>query len=91
MPASFPRSPLFMDASRMEASVVMAYIGPGAGLGSLGALLGILGALLLLVIGFVWYPSRRLARAWRGRRRRKTAAAAAAGTGAGADGGATES
>jgi hypothetical protein len=44
-----------------------AYIGPGAGLTAIGTALAVLGALLLLAVGFVWYPLKRLSRALRGR------------------------
>ena len=37
-----------------------AYIGPGAGLSALGTLVAVLGACLLLVVGFIWYPVKRL-------------------------------
>lgn len=40
--------------------VVKAYIGPGAGLGAVGAMLALVGAGILMVIGFVWYPVKRL-------------------------------
>lgn len=43
-----------------------AYIGPGTGLGALGALLAIIATLLVAVVGFIWYPLKRLLR--RGRR-----------------------
>jgi hypothetical protein len=39
-----------------------AYIGPGAGLSAIGSLLALIGAVLLAVVGFVWYPVRRLLR-----------------------------
>lgn len=39
-----------------------AYIGPGAGLGAIGTAIAFLGALILLVVGFVWYPIKRLLR-----------------------------
>lgn len=39
--------------------VVKAYIGPGAGLGAVGAMLALVGAGILMVIGFVWYPVKR--------------------------------
>ena len=44
-----------------------AYVGPGAGIGALGAVVSFLAAVLLLIVGFVWYPVKRLLR------RRKTA------------------
>ena len=37
-----------------------AYIGPGAGLSAIGTVLAVLAALLLLVIGFVWYPIKKI-------------------------------
>jgi membrane protease YdiL (CAAX protease family) len=45
-----------------------AYIGPGGGISALGALLALLAAVVLAVIGFLWYPIKRLLR-----RRRETA------------------
>jgi hypothetical protein len=37
-----------------------AYIGPGAGIGALGTAAALIGAFLLLIVGFVWYPVKRL-------------------------------
>lgn len=37
-----------------------AYIGPGAGLGAVGALIAIVLGVLLLLVGFVWYPIKRM-------------------------------
>ena len=39
---------------------LIAYIGPGPGLGAIGAMLTLLGALVLVVVGLVWYPLKRL-------------------------------
>jgi hypothetical protein len=39
-----------------------AYIGPGAGLGAIGVVLAMAAALCLAVVGFVWYPVKRLLR-----------------------------
>lgn len=36
------------------------YVGPGAGLSAIGSILTFVGAILLLLIGFVWYPVKRL-------------------------------
>ena len=38
----------------------MAYVGPGAGLSAIGSVLGFLGVLFLVVVGFFWYPVKRL-------------------------------
>ena len=37
-----------------------AYVGPGLGLGALGALLGAIVAVLLAIFGVVWYPMKRM-------------------------------
>ena len=37
-----------------------AYIGPGAGLSAIGTLIGVVGAVLLAIVGFVWYPVKRM-------------------------------
>ena len=37
-----------------------AYIGPGAGLSAIGSVLAFIGACLLVIVGFVWYPVKRL-------------------------------
>lgn len=39
-----------------------AYVGPGAGLGAIAVAMAIVIGLLLLVIGFLWYPLKRLLR-----------------------------
>jgi hypothetical protein len=43
-----------------------AYVGPGMGLGVIGAVLGFLTAILLAFAGMVWYPVKRMIRARRG-------------------------
>lgn len=40
----------------------LAYVGPGAGLTAIGTLLAFLGAICLAVVGFVWYPVKRMLR-----------------------------
>ena len=54
-----------------EEGIVMAYIGPGAGLASIGALLTLIGAVGLMVLGFIWYPVKRVLQKWRARRAEK--------------------
>ena len=39
-----------------------AYVGPGAGLTAIGTAVAVIGAFLLLIVGFVWYPVKRLLR-----------------------------
>jgi hypothetical protein len=45
-----------------------AYVGPGMGLGVIGAVVGFLTALFLAFAGMVWYPVKRLLRARRATR-----------------------
>ena len=51
--------------------VAHAYMGPGLGLGFLGAVFGVVGSILLGIAAIVWYPIKRL---WRKLRRPKDAA-----------------
>jgi len=37
-----------------------AYVGPGAGLSALGTVVALLGTVFLVIVGFVWYPLKRL-------------------------------
>ena len=46
----------------LTASHALAYVGPGAGISAFGALLGLLAAVALVLVGFVWYPVKRLRR-----------------------------
>ncbi len=39
-----------------------AYVGPGLGAGTLAAVLGVAAGILMLVVGVVWYPIKRV---WR--------------------------
>ena len=54
----------------VEAPVALAYMGPGAGLAAIGALLAAVGVVIFMVVGFVWYPVQRLRAASRRRRDR---------------------
>lgn len=42
--------------------VAEAYVGPGAGLSAIGTVIALVGAVLLAIVGFVWYPIKRLLR-----------------------------
>jgi len=37
-----------------------AYVGPGLGLGAVGAIAGVIFSVLLAIIGVFWYPLKRL-------------------------------
>lgn len=41
-----------------------AYIGPGAGLTAIGTVLALIAAFFLAIVGFVWYPVKRLLQKW---------------------------
>ena len=45
--------------------MLLAYIGPGAGLTVLGAALALLFGIFLVALGFVWYPFKRILRSVR--------------------------
>ena len=47
-----------------------AYVGPGAGLSAIGSVLALIGAMLLLIVGFVWYPVKRLLKRRKGNQSR---------------------
>lgn len=53
-------------------SAAEAYVGPGAGLGVIGTLMAFVGTVLFAIVGFIWYPIKRLLR------KRKPATAEAA-------------
>jgi hypothetical protein len=40
--------------------VSQAYIGPGAGLTAIGSFIALVFALLVAIVGFVWYPTKRI-------------------------------
>ena len=46
----------------------LAYVGPGMGAGTVAAVLGVLGGILMLIVGVVWYPLKRLVRRIRERK-----------------------
>lgn len=48
------------------ASTLLLYVGPGGLLSAIGTFVALVGAVALAVVGFVWYPLRRLFRRKRG-------------------------
>jgi hypothetical protein len=56
----FPRRIVAILLGLVVSSPVFAYIGPGAGLSAIGSVLALIGALLLMILGFVWYPVKRM-------------------------------
>jgi hypothetical protein len=47
-------------AAFLAAQPALAYVGPGAGVTAIGTVLALIGAAFLAVVGFVWYPLKRL-------------------------------
>lgn len=41
-------------------NLLHAYVGPGVGLSAIGSVLAFIGAVFLLIVGFLWYPIKRL-------------------------------
>jgi hypothetical protein len=54
-----------------------AYIGPGAGLTAIGTVIALVGGILLAIVGFLWYPIKRVLRS-RARAKPDSAASLAA-------------
>ena len=61
-------------AFMMMAEPALAYTGPGAGITALGSLLALVAALVLGIIGFIWYPVKRLLKLRNGASRKKESA-----------------
>ncbi|WP_299321763.1 hypothetical protein [Parasphingopyxis sp.] len=51
----------------LNASPAFAYLGPGLGLSAIGSALSFIGVILLMIVGFVWYPLKRLIAKMRGK------------------------
>lgn len=47
-------------------SPAYAYIGPGTGISAIGSFLALIAAVLVAILGFIWYPLKRLLRRFRG-------------------------
>lgn len=41
-------------------ALTFAYIGPGAGLSAIGAFLAVVAGVFVAILGFLWYPIKRL-------------------------------
>jgi hypothetical protein len=54
--------------STLHSIDAFAYVGPGLGAGTLAAVLGVLGGILMLIVGVVWYPLKRVIRRFRERK-----------------------
>ncbi|GGB19702.1 hypothetical protein [Allosediminivita pacifica] len=52
---------LFATATSLPAAA-HAYVGPGAGLTAIGTMIALVAAVVLALVGFVWYPMKRMMR-----------------------------
>jgi hypothetical protein len=53
---------LFLLISAFLTDVAHAYVGPGLGLGAIGAIVGFIVAVFLAIVGIIWYPLKRMLR-----------------------------
>ena len=59
---------IFLFGFLIYPSLASAYIGPGLGSGAVVAVLGTLAGILMLVVGVIWYPIKRLIRRLRSKK-----------------------
>ena len=55
----------FLALAVLPSAPAAAYIGPGAGLTAIGTVLAAVAAIFLAIVGFVWYPVKRVLKARR--------------------------
>lgn len=56
------RASILILSYMLVSAHVYAYIGPGAGLSAIGSLFALVSAVCITILGFVWYPVKRLLR-----------------------------
>lgn len=64
---------LFGLLAVMQFTTAQAYIGPGAGAGTIAIVLGVLSSIVLGFLGILWYPIKRLLRGKKPKATAKTA------------------
>lgn len=62
---------VFICLLTLVPSLAQAYIGPGAGAGTIAVVLGVIAAIFMAFVGLLWYPLKRL---FRGRKPAKAEA-----------------
>jgi hypothetical protein len=60
MRAWFPAALIAVVLASGLAGTAQAYVGPGAGLTAIGSVLALFAAIGLAIVGFVWYPVKRM-------------------------------
>ena len=53
---------LLLLMSAISTDIAHAYLGPGLGLGAIGAVIGLFVAVFLSIVGVIWYPLKRMMR-----------------------------
>lgn len=53
---------LLAIALTLSAEPARAYVGPGTGLSAIGSFLALVAAVIVGILGFLWYPLKRLLR-----------------------------
>lgn len=61
----FRRTATIIGLALLWGGEAVAYIGPGAGVTVIGTVIAVVGAVLLMIVGFIYYPIKRLLRARR--------------------------
>lgn len=56
------RIQVFLVILALTPTSAFAYIGPGVGLGAIATFIAIFLGLLLIIVGFLWYPLKRMLR-----------------------------
>lgn len=51
---------LLITLLTLSPAIAQAYVGPGAGLSAIGSAIALIVGLLVAILGFVWYPLKRL-------------------------------
>jgi membrane associated rhomboid family serine protease len=51
---------LILALFMLTPGLAMAYIGPGTGLGAVAAFFALIAGVVLAIVGFLWYPLKRL-------------------------------
>ena len=64
-----------LAATSVLALPAAAYVGPGAGLTAIGSFLVLIGTIALMIVGFIWYPVKRMLRSRRAKNSDGVAAA----------------
>lgn len=60
MKKSWPVVAVIAGYLAIQPGIALAYIGPGLGLGAIGAVIGVIGGIFLAIFGVLYYPIKRM-------------------------------